>query len=318
MSEKQEIITISGRQYDKHTGMPIIASDKKPATPSHDAQTVHQHISKSHTLNRHYVKRPEHLQHQPAKKIEITDKEYPAISRFASHTSHTKTVHSASQPTSRIVQDIAPGVHPMVQRVEAARAASSAPRVAKPSEVLKKEAIEAALANAPQHSKRHRTKDHSRTDKQIKTRRRLSLATGGLAILLIGAYFTYITMPTLSVKVAAAQAGVNASYPAYHPSGYSLSGAVAFQPGSVSMRFAQNGGKDGFTLTQSNSGWDSSALKNSVATKSNSDYAISQYNGLTIYTYGDNAAWVSGGILYTIQGDATLSTDQIQHIATSM
>ena len=59
-------------------------------------------------------------------------------------------------------------------------------------------------------------------------------------------------------------------------------------------------------------------LENYVKEKSHDEYSTAQEKGLTIYNYGSNAAWVSGGILYTIDGDAPLSPDQIRKIATSV
>ena len=59
-------------------------------------------------------------------------------------------------------------------------------------------------------------------------------------------------------------------------------------------------------------------LANFVEPKAGTAYSTAETNGLTIYTFGQNAAWVNGGILYTITGNAPLSADQIQHIATSL
>ena len=85
------------------------------------------------------------------------------------------------------------------------------------------------------------------------------------------------------------------------------------------MKFAMNGGNQDFTLTQVKSGWDSAAVQNNyVIPAAGDDYNVTQANGLTIYTYGNNAAWVNGNILYTIKGDAALTTDQVQRIATSL
>lgn len=344
----RETVMINGRVYDRATGMPIAPAVERPAeNQAHSALSMHSSPAKSTTLSRRYVKKPDYITaHQQVATATATlevEKEYPAITRFTAPMRAMATRASADQvvaprsprvvrdirqvrkvrPQAAETPDITPGVHPFVQRVDAVRAQSQM-RVAKPSVMLKNEAIEKALANASASSteskgRRRREKDHSVRDKQAKFSRRLTYATGGFAMLLIGAYFTYISMPALSVRVAAAQAGVHASYPAYRPSGYSLAGAVAYQQGSVSMDFKQNGGKDGFTLTQANSGWDSSALlENYVVKQNNGQFDVSHDNGLTIYTYGNNAAWVSGGILYTIASDATLSNDQIQKIATSM
>lgn len=170
------------------------------------------------------------------------------------------------------------------------------------------------MAKAPSHAASH---------KQVKQQRRLprimSVASASLALLLLGGYFTYLNMPSLSVRVAAAQAGVNASYPSYHPDGYSLNGPVAYTQGQVNMKFASNSGPQNFTVTQSKTSWDSSAvLDNYIKEKAGDNYITYDEHGLTIYTYGGNAAWVNGGVLYTITGDAPLSGDQIRHIATSM
>jgi len=85
------------------------------------------------------------------------------------------------------------------------------------------------------------------------------------------------------------------------------------------MKFASNSGPQNFTVTQSKTSWDSSAvLDNYIKEKAGDNYITYDEHGLTIYTYGSNAAWVNGGVLYTITGDAPLSGDQIRHIATSM
>lgn len=126
-------------------------------------------------------------------------------------------------------------------------------------------------------------------------------------------------MPSLSVRVAAAQAGVNASYPSYHPDGYSLNGPVAYSQGEVNMKFASTTGPQNFTIGQSKSNWDSTALlQDYVKQHAGDNYITYDDHGLTIYTYESNAAWVNDGILYTITGDAPLSSDQIRQIAASM
>lgn len=185
-----------------------------------------------------------------------------------------------------------------------------------PARVLKHQAIDEALAKSPAHGTRKPIKSHKKRSPHA---RRLGLVTGSLAILLLGAYFTYLNMPALSTRVAAAQAGINASYPGYHPDGYSLNGPVAYAKGQVSMQFASNGGGQNFTLAQTHSQWDSNALVTDyIEPKVGDNYTVSRSGGLTIYTFGDDAAWVSGGILYTVNGNAPLSPQQISRMATSM
>jgi hypothetical protein len=150
--------------------------------------------------------------------------------------------------------------------------------------------------------------------------RRLSIASASLALFLLGGYFTYLNMPNLSVRVAAAQAGIDASYPSYRPDGYSLNGPVAYDQGEVHMTFAANaGGASNFTITQEETGWDSTAVKENLVQKEWGDNMM-QYteHGLTIYARNSEAVWVNGGILYKITGSAPLSASQIRGIATSM
>lgn len=321
----EQTVTINGVIYDKHTGMPVgkdtsvvSAASAKPRSAQH-AHTVHHHTQKSTTLNRRYVKPIAKKTAATAQSVKVQSTTTPAVSEhkithFAKNTS-ADTVHVRTTP--KTIKDQPATVHPMVQRVAAARAESSA-LVPKPSHIIKQEAIEKSLRESVPASHRKRDKAHKHSAKAARGRR-LQLVTAGVALFLVAGYFTYLNMPNLSVRVAAAQAGIAASYPSYRPSGYSLAGPVAFNDGQVSMKFALNGTNQGFTLTQVKSGWDSAAVQsNYVIPAAGSEYDVTQASGLTIYTYGKNAAWVNGSILYTIQGDANLTPDQIQRIATSL
>ena len=149
--------------------------------------------------------------------------------------------------------------------------------------------------------------------------RRLSIAGAMVALLAFGGYLTYHNMPAIATRMAAAQAGINASFPSYQPSGYSLAGGISQQQGSVLMKFAANAGPGTFTLTQSRSDWDSSAvLANYVLPSFGRNFATTTSHGLTIYSTHNAAAWVNGGILYTIKGNAPLSSEQVERIAASM
>ena len=328
MSEKHTI-TINGRQYDAVTGLaldgiakpvtaPVATAAKTVATASHH---VHRSTQRSQTLNRQTIQKPvaktqPTLQKRAPQQIARSQ----AISKFAPHPTIKK------QPR---MNDIAPAaIHPAVAKAHAARAAQvqkpaahhvqpaqpTQPAQPKPSQVIKNEAISAALEKAPLTHKEAKKKSLLSRHPRL-----LNIASASLALVLLGGYFTYINLPSLSVRVAAAQAGINASYPEYHPDGYSLNGAVAYKEGEVSMKFAANGGPQNFTITQTKSSYDSEAvLDNYVKPKVGENYIPFTERGLKIYAYGGNAAWVNGGILYTIDGDAPLSNSQIGNIAKSL
>jgi len=239
----------------------------------------------------------------------------PRVTHFAKATpARVQTQASAQQATP----DIAPMRHAMVQAVEQKRQANAAEqaRVVLPSHVIKQQAIESATKQMKPRSER---KEIKQPKKYSKFRQFVSTASVALAVMLLGAYFTYLNMPALSTRVAAAQAGINATYPGYQPAGYTLNGPVAYDKGSVTMKFASNGSNEAFTLAQTKSNWDSSAvLENYVKPAAGRKYSTATINGLTIYTYNSNAAWVNGGILYTVQGSAQLAPDQIERLAASL
>jgi hypothetical protein len=312
----QQTVTINGTVYDAHTGMPLeklgAVSETKsapvhvPSQPKH-SQSVHSLPQKSQTLNRQVVEKrtPTNRAQNPS-----VIKKSPAITKFAPHPA------AAQQPRPRVMSDIATPVnHPIAAKANhQMQVASSVRQAPKPSQVIKQEAIAQALHTAPSHSSGNKQIKHTG-----KRSRFFSVASASLALLLLGGYFTYLNMPSLSVRVAAAQAGVNATYPEYRPDGYSLRGPVAYNEGQVSMKFASNGGPQNFSITQTKSNWDSSALEEKYVNEaSNGGYVPFIENGLKIYVFDTNAAWVNGGVLYKLTGDAPLSNDQIRRIATSM
>jgi hypothetical protein len=214
------------------------------------------------------------------------------------------------------MDDIRPAtMHPIAKKAEARMQEAHSehtPAAIKPSAVIKQEAISEALDKAPHHST---TKPVGRRGRSPRI---LSFASVALSLLLLAGYLTYINLPNLSVRVAANQAGISAGYPSYKPDGYRLAG-VNYDTGSVSLKFAANAGPQNFTLTQQQTSWDSTAVReNYVKTNWGDDVVPYSERGLTIYAHQGNAAWVNGGILYTITGDAPLSASQVRSIATSL
>ena len=149
---------------------------------------------------------------------------------------------------------------------------------------------------------------------------RRSVIISAIAIVIIALAITiYRVVPSISVSIAAAQAGISASYPEYTPDGYSLSHPVTYSDGEVSLKFASHSNDNYYTITQTRSSWDSSAvLDNIVTPAADANYITTKERGLTIYSYDAHATWVNGGILYQIASKAPLSGDQIRKIATSL
>lgn len=326
MSQKQTV-SINGRQYDPVTGLVIDGiMPAKPATAAAPKRAVssaniHSTTQRSTTLRRASLKRPQpakphttqvmaHQIHKrpapinPAK----TATRSPHVTKFAPHPVVVSPTHQPARP--KMMDIAAPIKHPHVVKAHARQEAKQAPVAPKQAQEIKQEAISHAITHAVKNTS---------TPKQRRMHpRAFSIVTAAFALVLFGGYLTYLNMPSLSVRVAAAAAGIDASYPDYRPDGYQLSGPVAYSSGQVSMKFDAAAGPQEFTIKQAKSGWDSAAvLDNYVMPKAGTDYITYNERGLTIYTYDGNAAWVNGGILYTIEGDAPLSSEQIRHIATS-
>lgn len=326
MTNKQTI-RIDNQEYDAVTGLPvrvtahsqpaIVAApampEKRPSAPGKPApsKVLHKSTQRSMTLNRKFTKRPAiHAdiipRHAPAKVIQSDVAPHAHVQKFAAH--HV--------PQARI-SDIGPVAHPHVTKAHAQSAAkalaASQPTPQVPAATIKSRSLSHAVAKAAPTKKQHKTSNWGKR-KQL-----VSVLSSTFALVLIAGYFTYVNMPNLSVRVAAAQAGIDASYPDYRPDGYSLNGPVTFDEGRVTIGFKANTNEAGFKINQAKSGWNSDAvLDNYVTPRAGSDYMPYSERGLTIYTFDNNAAWVNGGILYTIEGDAPLSTDQIRRIATSL
>ncbi len=146
----------------------------------------------------------------------------------------------------------------------------------------------------------------------------MSILTATLAILVLGGYLTYMNLPVISMKVAASRAGVNATFPNYRPDGYGLNGPITYSPGEVNINYKSSTNDNGFKITQKPSNWDSQGLLDNFVTRQTENYLTFQERGVTVYTFGDKAAWVNGGLLYTLDGNASLSSEQVLRLATSM
>lgn len=313
-------VTIDGQQYDPVSGLPV--SSEPAAKPSASAKSItvrpatakvlHGGPQKSVTLHRKSLKKPVPLNrtvlkyHNAPKLMDVARPRHTQVAKFAPHPV------GALEPAAPKSIDIGPVTHPHVAKAHAkSLAKEQALTKSITASEVKDQAVKTAVANT---HKQAPLKNKFRPRQRI-----IAVLSAVLAVVLLGGYVTYLNMPALSVRVAAAQAGIDANYPDYRPDGYALNGPVTYSDGKVSMNFKANAGNQDFTLNQSKSGWDSQALlDNYIAPHAGSDYIPYTERGLTIYTYGDNAAWVNGGILYTIEGNAPLSSSQMRRIATSL
>lgn len=317
---KTDTVNIDGQDYDASTGLPVTGdqpSAAKPvakpssATVHATATALHASVQRSKTLSRKHTKKPLFAKHQvightsPKSMDVMRPQKHPGVKRFAPHPVGAIT----PKPKSF---DVGPVTHPHVAKAhqKSLEKEQALTRSVTASQI-KEQALQHAVANT--------SKKPPLRSRLLPKQRVVAVLSSVFALVLLGGYFTYLNMPSLSVRVAAAQAGIDAGYPNYRPDGYSLNGPVTYSDGRVSMLFKANGGPQAFTLNQQKSGWNSDALlDNYVIPKAGSSYIPYTERGLTIYTFGENAAWVNGGIMYTVEGDAPLSNAQLRRIATSL
>ena len=283
------------------------------------APRAHRQTKASTTLNRKYVKRP--AQTTTTRPVV---KRSPMVSHFAKQAPRT-TVAKAPQtlPTSK---PIAPAqTHPIQSTANARmrqRTTTVAP--AKPTaQQLKDQAIKKALASAStmstsgeqaiENDKKLNSKHHFGVGRVV-----LALTCAAAAVFAI-VYFVNLNMPDISLKVAAMQTGIEATYPSYVPRDFGLSGIVS-ESGKITLNFANHASGDEFSLVEEKSSWDSNALLNNfVKDEYGDNYSTIREQGLTIYVSDSNAAWVNGGIVYKLNTTTgTLTKKQISSIAASL
>lgn len=284
------------------------------------SETVHTNVQKSKTLMRRAAKKPATPQKivrrsQPGKHMDFARN--TNVAKFAPHpvVKEVKTA-SASPVKAPLIASIDKPAQPHPAAVRAlakAQAKKDAQgKAAKPA--TSKEVKDAAIAKALATPKAKAKK--APKNKWVK---RGIIIGSSILLLAVVLFAIYKFIPSVSVSIAAAQAGIEARYPDYTPDGYTLKQPVTFADSEVNLTFKSNSNDSSYSINQKRSSWDSSAtLDNVVIPVAGQNYATTKERGLTIYTYDKGAAWVNGGILYTISGDAQLSGDQIRRIATSL
>lgn len=299
----------------------------KPQTTAARAAAPHAKpkLQKSKTLMRPAVKKPAAI----AKPVAQTSKTTPLKKQ-----DHKRLARATTVPRSTHIQRFNPGVtpHRVVKkqaeleviapnqnhhiRNQVAQLATSTEAHVKHSVDL----IEESLRNASAHLEQFEDKalKGSLLQRIGLKNKAANLATLGFAGLLLMGFFAYQNMTDIEMRVAAAKSGVSANMPGYSPAGFSASRSVKSEPGKVSLTFTSNTSDKNFTVTQQASNWSSDSLLTNHVAANNAPYQTYQNEGKTVYIYDNsNATWVNGGVWYRIDGNASLTSDQLLRLASS-
>jgi hypothetical protein len=292
------------------------------------ATAVHKKTEKSKTLMRAAVKKP-----APAKATA------PAVRKNARHTPHLdidpKRVSRAQtiRKSSLVSRFGAPGrAVKQITSVLPVRPEPDAPPMPLLQEHHKpviaegkashQKALQKALDKATSHKQPKVSKATRRQRLSRKLRvsnRTINVAAASLAAVLLVGFVAYQNMPNLSMRLAAARAGVEGGLPGYQPSGFGLSGPIKYQPGQITISYTSHSDSRKFQISQKASQWSSETLLENYVANGQKTYQTFQDSGKTIYIYDDNnATWVDGGVWYQIEGNSALNNDQLLRMAASM
>lgn len=352
-------IEINGKKYDATTGKMIEgqspsatrARPQKPAVQIVDgfrkhgrtaraprqaastAKTSHATTRRSQTLSRTSVQKPATQKKTPSTNSRTITRPTlnPSSQRVtrAKHTERNSQVRKFS--TLNAAQAAAQHHPPVVHKKQvAAIPLKPAPKQSAHSATKKPthkqtatHHIEQALASATSHAQPHYHHSRKRRHKIAKKigvhSKAFSAGMAVLSILVLGGFFAVQNVPQLSMRVAAARAGFDATMPGYQPAGFGFSGPINYEPGRVTVSFSSNADSRAYSVTQQTSNWNSDALLANFIDPETESYQSYLDKGRTLYIYdGSNATWVDDGIWYKVEGKSGLSTDQLIRIASSM
>jgi hypothetical protein len=182
--------------------------------------------------------------------------------------------------------------------------------------------LDEALTRADSHKKgRHGRLANQTLWQRIKGIPRWKTIGSAVVVVALAAIFIAINkIPAVAVRVASTKAHINAHLPGYTPTGFSFSGPVSYSDGKIGIKFKANDSSNReFTISQVDSKMSNKSLEDKVVPQ-NTQVQTSIVNGTTVYIYGQNndAAWVNNGIQYIIKDAASLNSDQLLKIASSL
>ena len=289
------------------------------------AKSTGRKVQSSTTLNRRYVRSPK-IDMDMVESVEKSAK----IQHFGSNSSKSTSYYTQTSSQATESRQLAQAeIHPLQEKANARtrhQRLTYARQAGKKmtAKQLKDQAIQQALATAAMPDKT--TQMNGKRAKMDKIgnlhfgfgRIMLALCCTAVAVFAI-TYFVNLNMPDISLKVAAMQTGIDATYPSYIPRDFAIS-SITSEDRKITLGFKNASTDAAFTLVEETSSWDSNALLNNYVKDACGDnYSAVKEQGLTIFICSSNATWVNGGVVYKLTADdGTLTNKQIRGIATSL
>lgn len=332
--QKQNLAQPKQVPYKANTGqrLPQIHPPKQPTI-----------LQKSHTLHRKAVHKPETTQKPyihaiSSKPTEYTEHINESHNSLVSHVPEQRLKRANSATKSTVISKFGSNIpnstkvtHSLTVKPTPTNHQNNAPSIPPPAvhhfikshnNQPKKYVFEDQIKNANSHLlkpvKKPRT-THKFIRKLHLSPKAASITAGFIALLLLGSFFAYQKVPTVSMRIAANEAGFMGTVPSKVPAGYAFSGPVKAIDSAVAVTYKSSSDDRQFVISQRQTNWSSEALLTNYLQDSKLNYQAYKENGLTIYVYdGSNATWVDKGIWYTVNGNQnSLSSSQLLEIAAS-
>lgn len=176
--------------------------------------------------------------------------------------------------------------------------------------------FEQALLNSTSHKQKSPKKILSKKNHKA-SRQIIKIASSLTAFILITGAILYHNQTGYAVRQASVKAGFAASLPEYKPIGFKLEKNVQSNYGAVTLRYISNTSQDQFEINQTRSDIDESILESSLENSIDKYVTYSGNQKILIYN-GSNAKWLKNGVLYSLQGNVSLSAQQITNIVDSL
>ncbi len=303
-----------------HVQAPTHHNKAHKAAKSIAAHTQHH----SKTLVRRGLKKP--IAERP-EESEVYTKGTPQPERLARAKSTPQSPHISrfGLPSAATFQVTKKTTHMPVKhspnqlKARAAIQQASVP-IASQNQILKEQMVSKALNDARVDEVPHKkAKKHNTARRLGVSPKVVHFGAATLAAVLLFGFIAYQNAPNISMKIAASKAGISAVLPSYKPAGFGLSGPIEYGPGQITLNFKSHTDNRNFHITQRASDWNSEALLSNFVSTNSKSYQTVQDKGRTIYIYdGTNATWVSGGVWYQIEGNSSLSSEQLVKLAGSI
>ena len=265
---------------------------------------------RSTTLLRSLVKKPSSPSEAPKTDIHAQIVKHKSYDReISAHQKHHQVQRLAKVPSGAS----------LISKETNQNTASFVPR--KKTEEMIQAQLEAATAHLVSFKRpkiTHRVRSHLKTVSPA--RRRLTLGSAGaFTLVLVAGTLIYANLANISISIASKKAGFGALLPSYTPNGYHIKTPIGFTSGKIIISFKSNTNDMNYSIEQKPTGWNSDTLREQVTASNGNQYQTQYVNGLTVYFTNDSSAtWVDRGILFTLQGNSGLSSEQIASIAASM